>query len=235
MTARVLVVAGTGTDVGKTHVGEALLRAVPGAPPDGRRLAVWKPYESGVSEGVPSDSERLGAAVAHRQRQLPGEIAWLAPPLRRLRRPLAPPIAAALDGRPLDQSQLEQTLAALVEQADLLMVELAGGLFAPLTDQWLGLDLARHVSRATVLVLAPNRLGVLHDAIATVRAAEASGVGVSHLALVEVSQPDPASAHNAAALAAWLPAATRLHRLPYAALDQLAGTPQLRTLAQLVL
>ena len=223
MSARLVILAGTGTDVGKTHVAEALIQAnLPSATT--RRLVAWKPYESGVVEGQPSDSERLRAAA------LASHAGWrLEPPLRRWSAPLAPPVAAFVEGAPLDHAPLLATLATLRAEADVVLVELAGGLFAPLSATWLGVDLVRHFPEATLVVVASNRLGVLHGTIATVRAARAEHVTVQHLVVCEQATPDPSAAHNLRLLREL--AHATLHSVAHASPAALADTASVCELA----
>ena len=56
--SRIVVVTGVGTGIGKTHVGEALLRALPR---DLRSLG-YKPIESGADDGEGEDGRRLREA-----------------------------------------------------------------------------------------------------------------------------------------------------------------------------
>lgn len=224
-TGRLVVLAGTGTDVGKTHVADALIRA--GGTP--RRRTAWKPYESGVVTTQPSDSERLRTAVD----SAPPEAGWrLHPPLRRWAAPLAPPVAAWEEGAPLDHGPLLDELDRLRAEADVVLLELAGGLFAPLSATWLGSDLVRHVSGATLVVVAANRLGVLHDVIATARAARAEGIGVDHLVLCEQALPDPSAAHNPRLLRDLLPATIAIHGVAHGPARTLADSPTIRALAK---
>jgi dethiobiotin synthetase len=204
----IVFLTSTGTDVGKTHVGEALLHAMlPLA-----RLAVWKPLESGLAgiEDAQTDSARLEAAARERD----PAATWLQPraPLGRYRAPLAPPFAAAADGMPkVSRETILSTLSALPRPA---LVELAGGLYAPLADDLLGVDLVALTPRRVVLLVAPNRLGVLHDVLATARAAAADGVDVDHLCLTAAPRPDLSAITNAGELRRRLDAP--VHELPRA-------------------
>lgn len=224
---KTIFLSGTGTDLGKTHVAEALLRADATADVK-RQLIVWKPYESGIQPGVASDSDRLAEAVRVRSTHTQHESCRLEPPLERFAQPLAPPIAAKLRGQGLKTLVFEEALARLRAEADVLLVELAGGLFAPLTETWLGYDAVRSVPDAEVVLVAANRLGVLHDVLATVRAAH--DLTLTHVVLSAVADPDPASVHNADMLRERLPH-VQLHVLPREPVELLAQHRSLRTLA----
>lgn len=227
---KTVFLSATGTDVGKTHFAEALLRA--DATDDrARRIVVWKPYESGIQPGVASDSERLAEAVRVRQARLVHETCRSEPPLGRFAQPLAPPLAAKLSGQDIKTAAFEVALARLRSECDVLVVELVGGLFAPLTDTWLCVDAARSVPDCSVVLVAPNRLGVIHDVVATVRAA--IGVHVEHVVLSAGAEPDQASAHNEDVLRALVPA--QLHSLARGPVEELAQSRPLRALAALLL
>lgn len=218
---KTVLLAGTGTDVGKTHLAEALLQA---SRPAGS-LAAWKPYESGITD-TDSDSQRLARAIATGGGS---HTHWHAP-LHRFTAPLAPPLAARLEGAPLRVEELTLALANI--HADIVMIELAGGLFAPLAETWLGIDLVRHVANPYVVLVAPNRLGVLHDTLATLRAAAAEHVEVRAIVMMEQATPDPSAPHNPDLLAELLGARIPIHRLPHAPSSALARTPELNALAE---
>src|SRR5438128_1427100 len=90
-----LLVTGTDTGVGKTFVACALATALRER---GRRVAVMKPVETGV-EGKPTDALALRAAAAD-----PAPLGDICP--YRLRAPLAPAVAARLEGVTIDVTRL---------------------------------------------------------------------------------------------------------------------------------
>jgi dethiobiotin synthetase len=218
--ARLVVVTGTGTGIGKTHLTEALLRRLAA---DGvARVAGIKPVESGVGDGV-SDRARLEASstfhVKHRSQAL--------------RAPISPHLAARLEGLRLDVTALARDARAASETVDALLVELPGGLFTPLTDSALNADLAAQLEPAYQLLVAPDRLGVLHETLATLRAAAACGLRVSGVALVAPEIPDASTGTNAAELARYTGVPV-LATVPRGTVAELADHPALRIIAQAV-
>jgi dethiobiotin synthetase len=183
----VIVVAGTGTDVGKTHVATAILRAW------GARSQVigYKPIETGlVGLAVGKDARQLGeASTFHVQRPLFGYGLTL---------PLSPHLAARREGIVLDLARLVAQVEELRTRAEGLLVELAGGLFTPLSRDSVNLDLAKALQPAALLLVAPDRIGVLHDVGATVRAASAAGLPPDAIALCAPLVADPSTGKNAA-------------------------------------
>ena len=79
-------------------------------------------------------------------------------------------------GARIDVEALAAETRALASTCEVLIVETAGGLFSPLDeDGRTNAELFRLVGTASMALVTLNRLGVLHDVEACVRAAAASG------------------------------------------------------------
>lgn len=186
----IVVVTGTGTEIGKTHLACALVGALVDL---GARALAWKPVESGVTGAHGDDEGRLAEAA--------GTTAGV--PTLRLRAPLSPHLAARREGVVIDEAQLRARLHTLATRAPIVVLELAGGLFSPLDDALDNADwLVRSGLPLTLLLAAPDRLGVLHDVGATLRAARALGLPCDTVALVAPAHPDASTGTNACELAA---------------------------------
>ncbi|GAB2682438.1 dethiobiotin synthase [Nocardia goodfellowii] len=178
----ILLITGTSTDVGKTVVTAALAAA---AAAMGRSVAVCKPAQTGVLPGEPGDLaevERLSGATR-------------AVELARYPEPLAPDTAARRCGRPL--LTLAETVAAVeaLHDADLTLVEGAGGLLVRIGDFTL-LDLARALG-APVLLIAAAGLGTLNHSELTTRMLAAAGVPCAGLVIgAWPDEPDLAAECN---------------------------------------
>lgn len=111
----VLLISGTSTDVGKTVVTAALAAA---AQAEGRTVAVCKPAQTGIAPGEPGDLAEVT--------RLTGVTRTLE--LARYPDPLAPDTAARRAAMPL--LTLSETVAAVdsLADADVVLVEGAGGL-----------------------------------------------------------------------------------------------------------
>ena len=182
MTGRLVVITGTGTEIGKTHVTEAVLLALKAG---GLRAAGLKPVESGVGEGV-SDATRLAKASSFHVK--PFGVA--------LKAPVSPHRAARAEGVRLDLGKLAAGVHSALGDVDLLLVELPGGLFTPLAGQTLNVDFAARLRPDDLLLVAPDRLGVLHEVLATTRAAGAAGVPIRGIVLVAPERPDASTGAN---------------------------------------
>ncbi len=182
----VLVVAGTGTGVGKTVVTSAIAALAVDA---GRRVAVLKIAQTGVDAGQPGDIDEV--------RRLAGATVtcW---ELARYPDPLAPATAARRAGLP-PVTPATATLAAgeLVADHDLVLIEGAGGLLVPLDDRGGTLaDVAASVD-ASVLVVAAAGLGTLNHAALTAEALRTRGLGCVGLVIgAWPDEPDLAAQCN---------------------------------------
>jgi dethiobiotin synthetase len=194
----VIVVVGTGTDVGKTHVTAALARATAGS--------AWKPVTSGGDEDV----VRLGSA----------------PPLFSLSLPISPHLAARRDGVVVDVAAIVRAIAERKPS----FVETAGGLYTPLTDRETNADLVRAISEPKkVILVAPDRLGVLHDVGAVLRAAGVDGIVFECIALSAPANADASTGTNAAEIVR-LGLAERVVGFPRAAVDDVTTLDAARAL-----
>jgi dethiobiotin synthetase len=81
-----------------------------------------------------------------------------------------------------------------------LVIETAGGVFSPLGDGLANYDLARCLGSASWLLVAPDRLGVLHDVSSTVRAMRALGRLPDYILVNPVPPGDSSTGTNAAEL-----------------------------------
>jgi dethiobiotin synthetase len=217
LSGRLVLVTGTGTEIGKTHFSDALLRAFTAL---GVRAAGLKPVESGVTEGADTDAARLARASAFHVKH----------PAYSFPQPVSPHLAARADGRTIDLDRVRDWVDTARGDADLTLVELAGGLFSPLTDELLNADLARRLQPEAILLVAPDRLGVLHDVVATSRAARAEGLVLKGTVLVTPAAPDASTGRNAPELPL-LTGLPVLAVLPRAPAPDLARSPAIHDLA----
>lgn len=191
---RKIVLFGTGTEIGKTYVGCALTAALNelGAPTLG-----LKPIESGVGTNEPSDAAQLRAVSPNRFGK-PGPLHCYA-----LAEPISPHLAARREGVALDFDRIRAWVDEQTSQYDTLqytLIETAGGVFSPLHDTATNFELAQHFGEALWVLVAPDRLGVLHDVTACLIAMRQRGRHPDAVVL-NCSQSDTSSGTNADELA----------------------------------
>lgn len=179
-----LFVTGTGTDLGKTHIGCALLRA---ARAKGLIVDAFKPVVSGFDPAEPetSDPARLAAAMGR-----PDDWAQISP--RRYRAPLAPNLAARLEGETLAMADLVADCRAWLEtrDVDLVLVEGAGGVMSPMTDDATNLDLMVALG-LPVLLVAGSYLGTASHLLTALEVVRARGLTIAAIVVSEsLDAPD---------------------------------------------
>ena len=181
---RLVVVTGVGTEIGKTHLAVSL---VLGARARGWSVAGYKPVESGLDGHTAGDASALLEASTFRVEPAP---------LYSFAAPVSPHLAAEWDEQPIQSKRIVAAVAAARQSVDLMVVELAGGLFTPLGPGIDNANLALALEPDSVVLVAVDALGVLHHTRAAAIAAAARGLPRTHLALVEPSAHDASTGHN---------------------------------------
>ena len=191
-----LFFAGTDTDVGKTYTAALVAKRFQTKStgldgPNQRKLGIYKPVASGcrlVGEDLVTDDAVALWEAAGRPRSLRDVCP------QRFKAALAPTQAATLEGKQVDANLLRSAANVWERDCDVLIIEGAGGLFSPLADGVLNIDLAKQFSDARLIVIAANRLGVIHQTLATCRAAETAGIKPTGIILCQTDPDRDASA-----------------------------------------
>ena len=165
----VLLITGTDTGTGKTVLTCALAAYWQMYRPQ-ERLGIFKPIQTGV-----------GDWELYQQlfdlNQTPDEITPL-----RFQTPVAPPVAAELEGRIIDLGLVWQAFNALRQQRHCVLVEALGGLGSPITSELTVADLARDWRLPVVLVV-PVKLGAIAQAVANVALARSCNIQIKGIVL----------------------------------------------------
>jgi dethiobiotin synthetase len=149
----VVLVAGTGTDVGKTWVAARLLEAWRRA---GLSVAARKPAQSFAPGTAPTDADVLATATGE-------DPAAVCPPARWYPVPLAPPMAADALGLPRPTiAQFVGELAWPRPAVDVGLVETAGGVRSPQADDGDVIDMMTAVAPDAVVLVADAGLGTVN-------------------------------------------------------------------------
>ncbi|MET8571186.1 dethiobiotin synthase [Streptomyces sp. NPDC004783] len=187
----VLVITGTGTEVGKTVATAAVAAAALAA---GRSVAVLKAAQTGVGPDERGDAQevaRLAGAVTA------AEVA-------RYPEPLAPGTAARRAGRaPVRPGEVAEAAGKLATEHDLVLVEGAGGLLVRFDEEGGSLADVAALLSAPVLVVASAGLGTLNTTELTARELGARGLEPAGVVIGSwPEEPDLASRCNVADLPA---------------------------------
>ncbi len=147
-----LLILGTDTDAGKTSLALLWLTTWPG------EYEYWKPLETGDS-----DSDHVRRCVPE---------AYVHEPLARFEQPVAPLLAARIEGRTIPSARVVAAArpAAAVPGRSLL-VETFGSPFSPLGDSELQIELVRELNLPTVLA-ASSAVGAIGRTLQCLEALE---------------------------------------------------------------
>ncbi|MFG3257647.1 dethiobiotin synthase [Streptomyces sp. NPDC048172] len=192
----VLVVSGTGTEIGKTVTTAALAACAVRA---GRSVAVLKAAQTGVGADEPGDAEEAARLAGPRV-----TVAELA----RYPEPLAPATAARRARLPyVGPADIAEAAAKLAAAHDLVLVEGAGGLLVRFDAAGGTVADAARALAAPVVVVAAAGLGTLNATALTAEALRARGLTCAGAVVGSLpAAPDLATRCN---LAEW-PEATGL-------------------------
>lgn len=194
---RGLFITGTDTGVGKTHVAALIARQLAA---EGRRVGVYKPVASGCQQRdgqlVAGDAVELWEAAGR-----PGELRHVCPQC--FTAPLASPLAAAAENKSVDTRLLRDGIRYWQDASEIVLVEGAGGLMSPVSDDDYNVDLAADF-RFPLIVVSPNVLGTINCTLQTLIAASTFRDGLD-VAGVVLNCPsggtgDPSTTSNRAEL-----------------------------------
>lgn len=195
---RGLFITGTDTGVGKTHIACEIVRELRVAE---RRVGAFKPACSGAS--IEPDGHSHWDDVERLRHALGQDVSddQLSP--QRFFAPLAPPVAARQEGRSVDLDAIQHGLDSWRSHCDIVIVEGAGGLLCPLTDELTMADLAAQFG-FPLLIVARRGLGTINHTLLTVEVARRRGLPIAGILFNEPAPTadDASAATNAEEVAA---------------------------------
>lgn len=164
MSKRIFVTA-TNTDVGKTYTTKLLLKEFAAR---GLLVGVIKPIETGVVDGYAPDGEELLECVKQVNSKLWSlDVEDIVPITYEL--PAAPFVAS--NNTKLDLKKIELTIKDMESVCDVVIIEGAGGLYVPIDEDNMMIDLIKHL-KANALLVTHCSLGCINDTLLSKKALE---------------------------------------------------------------
>jgi dethiobiotin synthetase len=165
-------ITGTDTGVGKTFVTCALMQALQAR---GVCVAPMKPVAAGTIDvdGVPINED-----VALFMRLSANRFPLRAVNPCSLQEAIAPHIAARHENVQIDLAQIQRAYRTLATQADVVLVEGAGGFLVPISDGE-SMALIPAALQLPVIVVVGMRLGCINHALLTVEAIRSRGLALA--------------------------------------------------------
>lgn len=169
MEQHVFFVSGIDTNIGKSYATAYLARLWNA---QGRRTITQKFIQTGNPEGYSEDIE------LHRRLMgtgyLPEDEQGITRP-EIFSYPASPHLAARIDGRAIDFGKIKRATEVLAARYDAVLVEGAGGLMVPLTDELLTIDYIRESGYPLVFVTS-GRLGSINHTLLSFEAIACRGI-----------------------------------------------------------
>ncbi len=169
----VVMVAGIDTDIGKTFVTS---RIYADSYKSGMNIITHKLVQTG-SSGCSSDilAHREAAGIDLLPEDLSGESCGAL-----FSTPASPHLAARLDNKTVDPPAILASIRSLSLNYEYLLCECAGGLFVPLTPDFLQIDLLQQLAAPVILVTSP-RLGSINHTLLSLEALKSRGIPLHSL------------------------------------------------------
>ncbi|HHD11145.1 MAG TPA: dethiobiotin synthase [Deltaproteobacteria bacterium] len=187
---KAIFVTATDTSAGKTFVATLLARVFRER---GLKVGVMKPVETGCplkeDSLFPEDTFRLIEASGF---SAPLEVVN---PYR-FSEPLAPTVAARLNGVKIEPEVIENSFERIRGLTDITIVEGAGGIAVPLCEGLTMGGLAKRLGLGVVVVV-PQRLGCINHTLLTTEYAHSLGLDLKGVVLNHVEkESDPSTPYN---------------------------------------
>ena len=183
MEGKVYFASGIDTGIGKTVATSLMARALRVRGVDAITVKMVQTGNDGYSEDL--DAHRAMCGLG----RLPEDEQGLTAP-QIFRFPSSPLLAARLEGRRVDLAKIASSVKACAAAHEVVLVESAGGLCVPLTDETLSVDFATAQGWPLILVTC-GRLGSLNHTILSLEAAKARGMKVAGVVYNWFSDTDP--------------------------------------------
>ena len=177
-------ITSTGTEIGKTMVTATLTYQLRQT---GRPVTAIKPLISGIpdSSSLIEDMKDTDTAVIldALDEKISSQAIDRISPIR-FKAPLAPSMAAKLEGRELDYSELISICMKALHSNNITLIEGVGGSFVPLTNNQLVTNWIADLNLPSILV-AGSYLGTISHTIATVEAMQNRGLKITSIIISE--------------------------------------------------
>ena len=169
----VYFVSGIDTDIGKTVATGVLAKQLL---QQGKSVITQKPVQTGcqnIADDIAVHRKIMGIPMQEADKQkltMPEIFSY----------PASPHLAARLDGRALDLDKIRTTTQELATQYEIVLVEGAGGLMVPLTEDLLTIDYIQQQAYPVILVTS-GRLGSINHTLLSFSALKQYGIQLHSL------------------------------------------------------
>jgi dethiobiotin synthetase len=170
-----LFVTGTDTGVGKTYLSAGIATALISRCVD---VGVMKPAETGCIMRVGRLAQ--GLARLMKSARVKDPLSLVNP--YRFRMPLAPAVASEREGKAIDPLKIISAFQTLSKRHEFMIVEGAGGIMTPLSENYTYLDLAKKLGLPVLIVARPG-LGTINHTLLTIAALRGRKISIAGIVI----------------------------------------------------
>jgi dethiobiotin synthetase len=152
---KALFITGTDTGIGKTYVSAKLAAKLTA---QGKKVAYYKPIQTGC-EHKDTAGSWLAPDVEFMKERCPTIITKCS---YAFKLPATPELAAKAENQKISFEKIKEDFKELKKQADVVLIEGAGGLFVPIVNGQTVGTLAQYLN-IPVLLVSANRLGTINQ------------------------------------------------------------------------
>ena len=168
MESQIYFISGIDTDAGKSYCTAWYARQLA---QNGKRVITQKFIQTGnVGHSEDIDLHRRIMETGY----LPEDREGLTMP-EIFSYPCSPHLAARIDRRPIDFNKIERATLELARRYDIVLVEGAGGLMVPLTEEYLTIDYIAE-KQYPLLFVTSGKLGSIHQTLLSLEAIKNRGI-----------------------------------------------------------
>ena len=181
--SEVIFISGIDTDAGKSYVTGFIARRLMA---EGKSVITQKFIQTGcngTSEDIEVHRRLMGMDMQ------PCDIDRTTAPVI-FTYPASAQLAAAIDGCDIDLSVIDAATQKLSEMYDVVLVEGAGGLMVPITDDFFSIDYAR-TRNLPVMLVTNSRLGSINHTVLSLEAIKNRGMHLHSVAYNHYYDVDP--------------------------------------------
>lgn len=171
--SEVIFISGIDTDAGKSYATGYLARRMAES---GRSVITQKFIQTGCresSEDIELHRRIMGTGI------LPEDLDHTTAPVI-FTYPASAQLAARIDGREINLSVIDEATQRLAERFDTVLIEGAGGLMVPITDEFMAIDYAA-TRNLPVALVTNSRLGSINHTVLSLEAIAARGIKLHSL------------------------------------------------------
>lgn len=187
-------IVGTDTGVGKTFIASRIVQQFAN---QGYKTVGMKPIASGCEKNAQGEWVNEDVAALTNASNVQAPLEFINP--YRFQPAIAPHIAANQAGVNIEIAKISQCFSALQQQAEIVIVEGAGGFLVPINSQETLADLAVALKLPIILVVG-MRLGCINHALLTVETIKNRGLNLAGWVANQIDPQMPEFNENVASV-----------------------------------